>query len=161
MGAFMKEDDIFIGTFIDLFNVRFGAKQAERELSDGGVIEMAALQREFDIFKTGRPFVDSARVLGLGGFHNNRAKNRWFKLLDNLKNLKSNKDGENGDQRIVNALIANFGSKAPLPCFMKGHDLRDKKQYGSIVVVTERDRPYFYIDQEYLTISLPMKPRPK
>ena len=160
MGAFMKEDDIYIGSFLELFNVRFGIEQEEREYF-GGYTEMRALQDEFQIFKKDRKFVDSAKLLGLGGLQNNRAKNRWLKLLDSLSALKSNKDGENGDQRIVNALIANFASKTPLPCYMKAHDARDKSGYGPIVVVLERDTPIFYIERPYLTISLPMKPKSK
>jgi hypothetical protein len=40
---------------------------------------------------------------------------------------------------------------------MKAHDSRDSK-YGPIVIVTEGNRPIFYIEKDYLTISLPMKP---
>jgi hypothetical protein len=158
MGAFMKEDDIYIGSLLELFNLRFGAEQDEKGFA-GGVTEMAALQDEFDIFVSGRTFAESAKLLGLGGPYNNRVKNRWFDLLAALPKYKSNKEGETGDQRIVNALIANFAGKNPLPCYMKAHDARDKSGYGPIVVVLENDMPIFYISQPYLTISLPMKPR--
>lgn len=157
MGAFMKEDDLYIGSFLELFNLRFGLEQDERGLF-GGISEMAALQREFKIFQKGRAFVESAKLLGLGGLHNNRAKNRWLTLLANLSELPSDKKGENGDQRIVNALIANFAGKNPLPCFMKAHDAR-KARPGPRVIVLEKDQPIFYIEKTYLTISLPMKPR--
>jgi hypothetical protein len=50
----------------------------------GGIVEMAALQEEFNIFRTDRPFSDSASLLGLGGIYNSTAKNRWMDLLSNL-----------------------------------------------------------------------------
>ena len=65
----------------------------------GGISEMAALQREFQIFKEGRPFAQSAALLGLGGLMNNRAENRWLDLLTDLSTYDSDVDGENGDQR--------------------------------------------------------------
>lgn len=164
MGAFMAEDDIYITSFIDLFNLRFAPVQKEEpgDLFFGGVDEMQALQSEFQIFQTGRSFAESAKLLGLGGVNNNRAKNRWFTLLDNLKKVPSDQAGTSGDQRIVNALIDNFGKKKgkPLPCFMKAHDSRGKgPREGLRVIVIEKDKPLFYIEQTYLTISLPMKPR--
>jgi hypothetical protein len=158
MGAFMKEDDIYIGSLLELFNLRFGDAQDEQEFS-GGVTEMAAIQHQFHVFQPKRTFAESAELLGLGGPFNNRVKNRWFDLLRSLPNLASDKAGETGDQRIVNALIANLEGKRPLPCFMKAHDARDKKGYGPIVVVLEKDMPIFYIENTYLTISLPMKPK--
>ena len=145
MGALMAEDDIYIGPLFDLFNLRFGPEQKDIELTAGGVSEMKALQDEFEIFKEGRPFVDSAKLLGLGGLQNNRAKNRWFNLLTWLSTVPSDKEGQNGDQRIVRALIKNFASKKPEPCFIKAHDLRDKNGYGMKVVVIESDDPIFYI----------------
>ncbi|MEH2558130.1 hypothetical protein V1286_005659 [Bradyrhizobium algeriense] len=157
MGALMAEDDIYIGTLMEQFNLRFGLSQTEQGFSGGGNNEIAVLQSEFGIFRADRTFAQSARLLGLGGLQNNRAKNRWFSLLDVLPRLGSDKAGETGDQRIVKALMANFGDGGKLlPCFMKAHDSRG--QYGPIVIVTEPDRPIFYIEKDYLTISLPMKP---
>jgi hypothetical protein len=157
MGALMAEDDIYIGPFFDLFNLRFGPEQSESEFTAGGMSEIKALQDEFEMFQKGRPFVDSAKLLGLGGLHNNRAKNRWFTLLTWLARVPSDQDGETGDQRIVNALIKNLARKSPLPCFMKAHDSRDRNGDGLRVVVRE-DNPIFYIERTYLTISLPMAP---
>ncbi len=158
MGAFMAEDDIYIGPLFDLFNLRFGPEQKDVELDAGGVSEIKALQDEFEILQQGRPFVESAKLLGLGGLHNNRAKNRWFRVLTWLAKVPSDQDGETGDQRVVNALIKNFARKpSPLPCFMKAHDFRDPGGYGLKVVVRE-DKPVFYIERTYLTISLPMAP---
>ena len=157
MGAFMAEDDIYICSIFDLFNLRFGPEQRDTELSAGGLVEIKALQDEFEIFRPDRPFVESAKLLGLGGLHNNRAKNRWYNVLAWLAKIPSDQEGETGDQRIVNALIKNFARKPPLPCFMKAHDCRDKDGDGLRVVVRE-EYPIFYIERTYLTISLPMAP---
>ncbi len=153
MGAFMKEDDIYIGTFLDLFNVRFAATpfSPNPDTVFGGIDEMAKLQEEFEIFKPKRPFSDSAALLGLGGIYNALAKNRWLKLLRNLP------DG--GDQKIADALVENFKKKRPLPCYMKSHDLRTKGE--NRVIINESDDPLFYLEQQYLTISLPMAPKPR
>ena len=155
MGALMAEDDIYIGPLFDLFNLRFGPEQKDHEHTAGGVSEIKALQDEFEIFQDGRPFVESAKLLGLGGLHNNRAKNRWFSLLTWLAKVPSDQDGETGDERIVNALIKNFARKPPLPCFMKAHDSRGP---DGLKVIVREDKPIFYIERTYLAISLPMAP---
>jgi hypothetical protein len=155
MGALMAEDDIYIGPLFDLFHLRFGPEQKDVELTAGGVSEIKALQDEFDIFQEGRSFVESAKLLGLGGLQNNRAKNRWFSLLTWLAKVPSDQDGETGDKRIVNALIKNFARKSPLPCFMKAHDSRGP---DGLKVIVREDEPIFYIKRTYLTISLPMAP---
>jgi len=176
----MKEDDIYIATFIDLFNLRFAPSEKPRsdavkrghppprmwdssaphtedpgDWPFGGVAEMAHLQREFQIFRAGRPFWQSAALLGVGGQANARAKNRWLSLLMWVGTRPSDKRGQNGDQRIVNALIANLGKTNPLPCYMMAHDMNGPD--NGKVVVKERDRPLFYIEQDFLTISLPMQ----
>jgi hypothetical protein len=147
MGALMKEDDIYIGTFLDLFNLRFAPNPSGIY---GGIEEMSALQKEFKIFRTDRLFSLSASLLGLGGLTNDRAKNRWLNLLSKLP--------DNGDQKIADALVANFKKDQPLPCYMQAHDLRTKGE--NRVIIVESAAPLFYLEQEYLRISLPMAPKP-
>jgi hypothetical protein len=150
---------MYIGMFLDLFNLRFAPEEGSGSAVYGGITEMVALQKEFQIFKVGRLFAESARLLGLGGLYNNTAKNRWITLLTDLPGYESDKPGENGDQRVVNALIANLAAEQPLPCFMRAHDSRvggDRR-----VIVDVHSRPLFYLEQPYLTISLPMRPRPR
>jgi hypothetical protein len=153
MGARMKEDDIYIGTFLDLFNVRFAPAQSSLQPDPvfGGIAEIAKLQEEFEIFGPKRPFSEGAALLGLGGIYNALAKNRWLDLLRNLP--------DEGDQKIADALVANFKKKQPLPCYMQAHDSRAKGE--NRVIIVEGDAALFYLDQEYLMISLPMAPRPK
>jgi hypothetical protein len=154
MGFYMKEDDIYISSLIDLFNLRFApvpfSTELKRESLYGGIEEMAALQKEFEIFRKGVPFSDSAALLGLGGLYSARAKNRWFTLLGNLP--------DKGDQKIADALAANFRKRPPLPCYMCAHFFEGPKSDKNRVIINE-GAPLFYLEQTYLIISLPMAPR--
>jgi hypothetical protein len=155
VGFFMKHNDILIGSMLDRLNVRFAPPQG-KEKTFGGVEEMAALQKEFGIFKKGRPFSLSVSVLNLASY-NNDARNHWHDLLGNLNRHKSNKPGLDGDQAIVAALVKNLAAKKPLPVFFTSHDMRADKA-SERVIITDKGRPLFYMDLDYLVISLPMKP---
>lgn len=156
MGVHMREDDIYISSFLDLLNLRFAPVQGVEKQWYGGIEEMVVLQKEFHIFKKGRSFKDSAAVLNLGGFSNTRAKNRWFDLLAALRELDSNVKGLKGDEAVVAAMIANLSSRRPLPVHFHFHDMRKDKR----VLVVGNRTPVLYIDQPYLSVSFPMKPRP-
>jgi hypothetical protein len=155
MGYFMRHNDILIGSMLDELNVRFAPPQG-REKTFGGIEEMAALQKEFKIFKKGRPFSLSAAVMNLGGY-NNDAKNHWHDLLGNLHRHPSNKGRLNGDEAIVAALVKNLASRKPLPVHFTSHDMRAGKD-SEQVQITDTARPVFYIERDYLVISIPMKP---
>jgi hypothetical protein len=144
-----------IGSMLDELNVRFAPPQG-REKTYGGIEEMAALQKEFKIFKKGRPFSLSAAVLNLGGW-NNDAKNHWQDLLGNLHRHPSNKGRLNGDEAIVASLVKNLASRNPLPVHFTSHDMRQGKE-SERVLITDKAQPIFYIERDYLVISLPMKP---
>ena len=62
-----------------------------------------------------------------------------------------------GNDAIVAALIKNLESARPRPVNFKAHDSRVA---GERRVFVDSERSLFYIDQEFLTISLPMRPRP-
>ena len=155
MGYFMKDHDIYIGTMLDELNLRFAPSQG-RESHYGGVEEMIALQSEFKLFKKGRPFKTSCAALNLGA-RNNEVKNLWQKLLGNLHKHESNLKGMDGDQAIVAAIVKNLGAAKPLPIFFTSHDMRGDKA-NSQVKITDKSQPVHYLEQDYLTISLPMQP---
>lgn len=155
MGYFMKHNDILIGSMLDQLNVRFAPPQG-KEKTYGGIEEMAALQKEFEIFKKGRPFARSVAVLNLAAY-NNDAKNHWHELLGNLSKHKSNRGKLNGDEAIVDALVTNLKSKNPLPVYFASHDMRQGDE-SKKVLITDKARPVFYIERDYLVVSLPMKP---
>lgn len=155
MGFFMKEHDIYIGTMLDELNLRFAPSQG-KDTHFGGIQEMVALQKEFKIFKKGRPFKTSCAVLNLGA-RNNEVKNLWQSLLGNLYRHESNKKAQNGDAAIVNAVIKNLASTSPLPIYFTSHDMRGPKENAQ-VKITDKSRPIHYLEQDYMTISLPMQP---
>lgn len=157
MGDIMREDDICIPGLLDLLNLRFAPNPEPKWL--GGIDEMVALQKEFRIFREGRSFRDSAAILNMGGFWSSRAKTRWYDLLDGLKKCQSNIAGQNGDESVVKALIDDLASRRPLPVYFGAHDFREDRRV--LIGNKETRRPIFYIEKDYLTISLPMKPRSK
>ncbi len=155
MGLFMKEHDIYIGTMLDELNLRFAPSQG-KDSHFGGILEMVDLQKEFKIFKKGRSFKTSCAVLNLGA-RNNEVKNLWQNLLGNLYRHGSNQKGLDGDAAIVGALIKNLASKTPLPVFFTSHDMRGDKANTEVKII-DKSQPIHYLEQDYLTISIPMQP---
>ena len=156
MGMFMQEHDVYVGTMLDELNLRFAPPHGAKE-QFGGIDEMVELQREFEIFKEGRSFRTSASSLHLGGSANHEVKNRFYRYLVNLRRQKSNVAGQNGDVAIVRALIRNLSAKKPLPVYFDFHDMRGPGENKG-VIIQDKARPLFYMDRDYLCISLPMQP---
>lgn len=150
MGWFMQKHDIYVGSILDELNLRFAPAQGPGLF--GGVEEMAALQKEFKIFKDGRSFRASSAVLNIGA-RNTEAKNGWLEYLGSLHQHPSNNASQDGDAAIVRALKKNLASKAPLPVYFTSHDLQENE----MVKITEKARPVHYLEQDYLVISLPMQ----
>ena len=153
MGDFLKEHDIYVDSFANQLNLRFAPSQGLKT-HFGGVEELAVLQKEFKIFKKGRPFRKSVSVLGIGAGLSNHAKNRLFEYFDTLAAHDSNVPGQNGDVAIVNALLKNFASKTPLPVYFKYHDMREA-QGNTRVLVTPKERAVSYFPHDYLVVSFP------
>ena len=151
MGWFMKENDIYIGSMLDELNLRFAPSQG-LATHHGGIDEMVALQKEFKILKKGRAFKTSVAALNLGS-RNNEVKNRWLDLLGALSKHTSNILKLDGDAAIVNSLVKNLAAKAPLPVYFTSHPMQENAQ----VKITDKSRPVHYLEQDYLTISLPMQ----
>ncbi len=155
MGHFMKDHDIYIGTMLEDLNLRFAPSQG-RSSHFGGIDEMVALQKEFKIFKKGRSFKTSCTILNLGA-RNNEVKNLWQSMLANLSRHPSAQNGKDGDSAIVDALIKNLSSTTPLPVYFTSHDMRGDASNVQ-VKITPISRPVHYLEQDYMTISLPMQP---
>ena len=158
MGIGRTRDDPDLQTLFGIFNQRFRPSRSSDPNNSqyGGIAEMKALQSEFQIFVKGRRFVDSARLLGLGGTGNDPDKNWWFGQLTRLPQFNSDNEAENGDERIVNALIDNLAKPEPLPCFMDGHDGREQDPRPHVRAYV--DRPLPGDDRDYMVISIPMRP---
>jgi hypothetical protein len=155
MGAFMKEHDIYVGSFLEQLNLRFAPPQG-KDTHYGGLEEMAALQKEFKIFKRGRPFGTSVGALNIFAT-NTEAKNRMLEYFANLSKHESSTAKQDGDTAIVNALIRNLGSKKPLPFYFTFHDMRAAKG-NTRVLIDEKGRPLPFFKVDYLTISFPTLP---
>jgi hypothetical protein len=153
MGFFMKEHDIYVGSVLEQFNLRFAPAIGGKE-HYGGLEEMVELQKEFQIFKEGRSFKTSMSVLNIGGSMNHDTKNRWYKTLDLLRKLKSNVPGQSGDKAIVSALVSNLAAKKPLPVFFTSHDASASDGKAQ-VLITEKGRPLYYMKRDYLIVSFP------
>jgi hypothetical protein len=147
MGMFMLNDDIYIGILLERLNLRFGPTQ---------IREMAVLQRKFDVFSQRHSFRDAVDLLGLGGYWNANIKRKWGRLLNSLKKAPSDRAHENGDRRIVSAMRDNLTKMIPAPVHFAAHDLRRNPR----VTVRHNTQPIVYMDQRFITISLPMKPHP-
>jgi hypothetical protein len=158
MGMIIDPHEVYFGTFFERFNMRFGPAQAGGGSlwQAGGIMEVAALQKEFEIFKRGRPFIESAALLGLGGLVSSPAKDRWLEYLGRLPKMKSDDPELNGDERVVSALIENLAKTRPMPCHIRAYDGR-LREPGLVLVNDEA--PIFYLESvKFLTISLPMRP---
>ena len=160
MGFFMSYADILIPDLLNQLNLRFAPQQpnvADERLY-GGIEEMAEIQKEFRIFKKGRPLHRSMRALNLSPA-DNAVRQRWLRLIERLADHPSNRNGENGSEAIVNALLENFASSKPLPVYLTSHDMQGKPVQESRVLVTHGARPVHYLEVDYLVISLPMQSR--
>lgn len=160
MGVRIDPHEIYLGSFFELFNNRFGPSFPVDDISawlSGGIMEIAALQREFEIFRPGRPFVKSAALLGLTGSGYGPPKERWVAYLEKLPKMNSDQAGVTGDERIVEALVENFRRPTgPLPCLLQPHDGR---MVAPGLVTVSQERPLFYLESvEFLLIRLPMRP---
>lgn len=158
MGYFMGHADILIPDLLNQLNLRFAPPQpgTAGETPYGGIDEMAEIQKEFGIFKKGRPLHLSMRALNLLPT-DNAVRQRWLTLIEKLAKHPSNRNGENGNEAIVNALLENFARATPLPVFFTSHDMQGKPVAESPVLITPGARPVHYLEVDYLVISLPMQ----
>jgi hypothetical protein len=165
MGPRFRQDDHLISSLLDLANLRFARCVSEAAspplhlpLKDG-IDELRSLQQAFHIFSDEHSLADSFAVLGLGGFWNPALKNKFYGYLDGLSRerfaMNGTDTGEAGDRGIVTALQQNFELDVPYPVYFTTHKL-DKDPR----VLAYHGKPLIYMEDDYLTISLPMTPWP-
>ena len=109
MGALIADHQIYIRSLLELFNVRFGPAQPAvtpewlshlkvkaplQPWLSGGIDEIAALQKEFQIFRAGRPFLEGAALLGLTDALQSSAKEFWVRYLAKLPEMDSDNPAE-------------------------------------------------------------------
>jgi hypothetical protein len=172
MGMFLGDDDGYIGGLLETLNLHFGdfedvpdsgadklhPNEKNMRLHASGIREMQAIQAEFQVFKPGRPLVQSMQALGVAGRLNTSVKRKWFRLLSWLDRVPSSDPKVSGGEAIVARLVQHLqpGNPDLDPVHFKAHDARQQQQ----VLITPKDRPVFYLERDFLTISIPMAPRP-
>lgn len=153
MGVFMKEHDVYVGHLQEQLNLRFAPNLGKN--NQHGLAEMIQLQNEFAIFKEGRTFESSIAALNLAGQTHQDVKDGFHGYLRSLRKVKSNVAGQSGDQAIVKAIAKNLAAKKPLPVYFELHDM-NAGDSDNRVLITPSGRPLFYMDQDYLVVSLPL-----
>jgi len=172
MGALMGQDDAYVGGLLETLNLAFGSypdalpgvgderlatNETTMGLGTSGIREIRAIQNEFKIFDVGRPLVESLRALGVGGLWNAHIKRKWYMALRRLDHYTSNFQGLSGGKAIAQALADHLQDENPGPVHFTAHDARGPG--GPQVLITPKDRPIFYLDQDFLTVSIPLTPR--
>jgi hypothetical protein len=147
MGLLMKEDDYFIEPLLDALNMRFAPGEPIGEMID--------LQKHFSLFQAGRSFKDSVRIIG-AGIDDRQATKRWYELLEWLGGVGSDTE-QNGSDRIVSALVQNLESRKPRPVYFTYH-IASKRT--ARVQIRKQQKAVSFMRNPFLTISLPMIPRP-
>lgn len=137
-------EDAYVAGMLGALNLRFAPGD--------GIKEMAALQKEFDIFSGKHSFRDVLRLLNIGPAENWSQRRGWYKYLESLDKMDSDKAGQKAGAKIVAALRKHLTSTAPAPVYFTAHSSGKNPN----VVIKERDKPLVYSTVEYLTISLPM-----
>jgi hypothetical protein len=153
MGAFLKEDDVYVTSLLELLNLRFGRYGSDIKLD--GIEEMKMLQKEFGIFKRGRSLAHSLRVLNVGGSWNPSVKQKWFDYLESLDKASSDKPSVAGGAAIVAQLLSNLEKGPPLPVYFEPHDLRENGNRVTFRV----GQPLFFMVTDHLVVGLPMARR--
>lgn len=170
MGMLMRDDDYFVGNFLETLNLYFGsypdalpsgdeprltAAEAAMKLGSNGIREIQAIQAEFNIFDIDRPLVQSLRALGVGGTMNPQAKRKWYMALRRLDHYPSNIAGLTGGKAIAKALAEHLKVEDPEPVHFKAHDARTE---GAEVLIST-GRPVFFLERDHLVISIPLTPQ--
>ena len=129
---------------LEQLNMRFSAGDA--------LGQMTANQKEYGVFSTAHSLKAAYRVLNIGPADAG-VRLIWYRFLDQLKKLPSDRKGVNGHDRIILARKENLEDARPLPMYTTLHRAVDD---GRVTVV--RGYPYPHEDQEYWVISTPVTP---
>ena len=144
MGGFVFDGTVL--SAVHLLNERFGPGDP--------IVEMAALQREFGIFKQGSSLRSAAALLNVAPSHP-QERQAWLGFLDReLGGYPSDVANINGHDRVVDAIRENLESAQPLPMHFAMHLQRDDPR----VTVTHGTPLAIYKQQIFVIISAPITP---
>ncbi|HPK31741.1 hypothetical protein [Ottowia sp.] len=159
MGFKLGNHDIYVDNILSLLNLRFAPSLMKLDPPTGGIEELAALQKEFGIFKKGRPLYKSIQALNLAP-HNLDLQSRVLDYFRDLGNHPSSEAGANGEEAILQAIIRDLESPTPLPIHFTSHAMTNRSPADNPVKLAGKGRPLHYMDADYLVISLPLRARP-
>ena len=145
MGGYLP--DINVAGLLEQLNLRFGPNQA--------ITEMLVLQREFNVFSREHSLEHSFGLLNVAPSNHWGHRRGWYKYLSSLTQYPSDREGENGHDRVISALREHLEKEEPIPVHFTSHDSNSDKR----VKVSDRpERALPYSTQEFLVVSLPMTP---
>jgi hypothetical protein len=148
--GFLIQDDTTLDVLAKL-NRRFGP---------GGIKEMVALQKEFQIFSGEHTLEDSFVLLGIVPC-DRVERDRWLRFLDTLKKYPSDIPNLNGYKRVIaafeQALIPVTQIPAGIvnpPVHVTVHSMKDDPR----VTFSMQGHPLIFTTQSYRILSIPTKP---
>ena len=150
MGGYVP--DINVGGLLEQLNLRFGPKEA--------ITEMAAVQKEFNVFSPEHSLADSFALLNLGPTNNWSHRRGWYRYLKSLNKMPCRIEGsrrstKNGHDHLISVLAEHLAQKNPAPVHFTSHSTKDK---GYITISSKPRRVLPYSTCEFLVVSLPMTP---
>jgi hypothetical protein len=120
--------------------------QLNRRFESGdAIIEMVALQKEFNVFSSEHSLQQSFALLSLVTRDWSERK-RW-------KTYDSDKDGVNGHDRVIQAIAEELASETPKPVTIRCHSAKD---HPTVTVST--GMPVIFSLDEHVVISIPTTP---
>lgn len=146
MGRMIQDDTT--RDVLELLNKRFGP---------GGIKDMVALQKEFDIFSSDHPLEQSFRLIGIEP--SDRAeRERWYTFLGTLKDYPSDLPKVNGYDRVIQAFrqaLTPAAGQAALPVLVDVHAMKDDPQ---VTFAFEGAARLVYSEQPFRVLSIPTTP---
>jgi hypothetical protein len=132
--------------------------QLNKRFGPDEIVEMVALQKEFQIFSSDHPLEDSFRLLGIEPC--DRAERaRWYTFLGKLKDYESDVPNVNGYNRVIAAfeqaltIKPHIPPNPVLPVFVDVHAMEKNPR-----VTFSEGHPLIFSVQPYKILSIPTKP---
>lgn len=138
MGSLVKDIDVFRGQ---------GELNARFAIGDP-ILEMAALQKEFQMFSEAHDLRSAAALLGLAPDEEPHRK-QWLGFIDYLKTVPSNVVGQSGHDLIRSALQKTLEGKKQ-PVFFTYHDGAKEPR---VLVTTAK--PLVFSPSTHVVVSVP------
>jgi hypothetical protein len=141
MGA-LVHDNTALAVLVQI-NARFGAGEP--------IEELVGLQKEFKIFSSKRQLRKSFALLNIVPPPGSE-RERWYRYLDYLHKVPSDRAGVSGHDRIMQVIEKNLESNDPLPMRLTAHYATENP--GVMVTIAT---PIIFSIQKYEVVSVPTR----